>query len=177
MKRLTPYGAGVLQLLIGAAMISFSPVFVKLAHVGPTMAGFYRTFFGSVFLVLVVLVRRDTLWRGPVPFLMAAGCGLLFAADLSLWHRSIHYIGPGLATIVGNFQVFFLAAFGIVVLGERIDWKFTLSIPLAIAGLFLLVGVDWNNLDADYKRGIVLGVLTALTYAAFVLLLKKSQSR
>jgi drug/metabolite transporter (DMT)-like permease len=103
-------------------------------------------------------------------------CGLLFAADLSLWHRAIHYIGPGLATIAGNFQVFFLAAFGILFLRERADWKYLLSIPMALGGLYLLVGVGWSAHDAEFKRGVVYGVSTAIAYAAFILVLQKSQT-
>ena len=40
-----------LQLVSGAALISFSPVFVKLAHVSPTTSAFYRTAFGGLVLV------------------------------------------------------------------------------------------------------------------------------
>ncbi len=170
------YSLGIVQLLVGATMISFSPVFVKLADVGPSVAGFYRSFFGGIVLLGIVVFRRDALWRGPRPFLMAAACGVLFAADLSLWHRSINYIGPGLATIIGNFQVFFLAGFGFWVFRERVDWKFLLSVLFAVAGLFMLVGFDWNRLAGEYKLGVVLGIATAVTYAAYVLVLQRSQS-
>ena len=148
---------GIAQLMIGATVISFSPVFVKLAQVGPTAAGFYRTFFGSIFLLIVVLVRGDTLWKGRRAFGLALACAVLFAADLTFWHRSIHYIGPGLATIMGNLQIFFLAAFGIVVFREKAGWRFLVSIPLAVAGLFMLVGVDWGQLHSGYKLGVLFG--------------------
>ena len=171
------YGGGVVQLLIGATMISFSPVFVKLADIGPTPAGFYRQLFGGIFLVVVVVVRRESLWRGRTPLLLAVAAGLLFAADLTCWHRSINYIGPGLATIMGNFQVFFLAAFGVAVAHERVDWKLLVSIPLAMLGLFLLVGVDWNQLHGEYRLGVWLGLATAVTYSGYLLVLRYSQSR
>lgn len=158
-------------------MISFSPVFVKLADVGPTVAGFYRNFFGGLFLLAVVAFRRDGLWNGLRPFALAAACGGLFAADLGFWHRAIHHVGPGLATIIGNFQVFFLAAFGIFVLRERVDWRFLTSIPLAIIGLVMLVGIDWNGLESGYKLGVAFGLATAVTYAGYVLVLQRSQSR
>jgi drug/metabolite transporter (DMT)-like permease len=167
----------IAQLLCGATLISFSPVFVKLANVGPTAAGFYRTLFGGAFLLVVVLVRRDALWRGMRPLGLALACGALFAADLSFWHRSIHYIGPGLATIMGNFQIFFLAAFGMLVFRERVDWRFLVSLPLAIVGLFLLVGIDWEQLQTGYKLGVLFGLLTAVVYAAYMLVLQESQSR
>jgi drug/metabolite transporter (DMT)-like permease len=167
----------IVQLLVGATMISFSPVFVKLANVGPTAAGFYRTLFGGLFLLIVVAIRGDMVWRGIRPLGLALACGALFAADLSFWHRSIHYIGPGLATIMGNFQIFFLAAFGILVFRERVEWKFIVSLPLAIAGLFVLVGVDWEQLQTGYKLGVLFGLLTAVTYAGYMLVLQESQSR
>lgn len=170
------YRMAIGQLLAGATLISFSPVFVRLADVGPTASGFYRMSFGGTFLVAVAILRGDPLWRGWRPFALAAVCGVSFAADLSFWHRSILYIGPGLATIMGNFQVFFLAVFGIVVLRERIDWKFLVSVPLAFVGLVMLVGADWSQLGSDYRRGVLFGVATALTYATYVLVLQKSQA-
>ena len=157
-------------------MISFSPVFVKLADVEPTMAGFYRCLFGGAFLLVVVLLRGESLWRGWKAFGFAFACGSFFAADLTFWHRSIEYIGPGLATICGNFQIFFLSAFGIFVFKERVDWRFLISVPLAITGLFMLVGIDWTRLDADYKIGVLFGIVTAITYASYVLCLQKGQS-
>ena len=166
----------IVHLLIGATMISFSPVFVRLADVGPTAAGFYRNVFGAGFLLVIVIARRDALWRGWRPFLLALTAAALFAADLSFWHRSIIYIGPGLSTIMGNLQIFFLAAFGIAVFRERVDWRFLISLPLAIVGLFLLVGVDWELLDSTYKIGVLFGAFTAVTYAGYVLVLQRSQS-
>ncbi len=166
----------VARLLIGATLISFSPVFVKLAHVGPTVAGFYRLLFGGLFLSVVVIARREPVWKGRRPFAIAMVCAAFFVADLSFWHRSIMHIGPGLATIMGNFQVFFLTAFGIVVLRERIDWRFLVSVPLAVAGLFMLVGVDWGRLESGYKLGVGFGLLTAVAYAGYLLVLQKSQS-
>ena len=169
--------AAIAQLLIGATIISFSPVFVEVASVGPTTAGFYRSLFGGLSLLVVVRVRGDSLWRGVRPLGLALACGTLFAADLSFWHRSIHHVGPGLATILGNFQIFLLAAYGILVSHQRIDWRLLLSLPLAIAGLFFLVGVDWDHLREDYKLGVLFGLLTAVAYAGYTLALQNSQSR
>ena len=171
------YRLGIVQLLFGATMISFSPVFVKLTHVGPTVVGFYRNLFGGVFLLIIVVLRGDSLWRGARPFWIAVACAVLFAADLTFWHRAILYIGPGLATIMGNLQVFVLAAFGILVFREKVDRKFLLSVPLAIVGLFMLVGVDWRQLESGYKLGVLFGIATAITYAGYLLVIRRSQSR
>ena len=109
---------GTLQVTGGAVMISFSAVFVKAAHVGPTMAGFYRVLFGGLVLALILKIRRERLFRGLTPLILTMVCGLLFSLDLTFWHRSIGYVGPGLSTLLANFQVFFLAFYGAVILRE-----------------------------------------------------------
>ena len=167
---------GILQLTAGAAMISFSAVFVKLAHVGPTMAGFYRMLFGGLILTAVLWIRGERLWHGTRSILMAFACSIFFALDLSFWHRSIQYVGPGLATLLANFQVFFLAGFGIILLGEKPTRKLLISIPLALAGLYLIVGPNWRVLGANYKAGILFGLLAAVGYAAYILTLRKFQT-
>jgi drug/metabolite transporter (DMT)-like permease len=167
--------SGTPQMLTGSILISFSAVFVKLSHIGPTMSGFYRLLFGAGFLCVIVLIKRDSVWKGWGPFGWAFLAGVLFAADIFFWHRSIVYIGPGLATIIGNFQVFFLAAVGLLVFKERVTWRLVVSIPLAVTGLFLLVGIEWSRLDTQYKLGAVYGLLTAVMYAGYLLTLRRSQ--
>jgi drug/metabolite transporter (DMT)-like permease len=167
--------AGAVQLIAGSFLISFSAVFVKLAHIGPTAAGFYRNLFGGLVLLVVVFARRSHLWRGRRPMVYALMAGVFFGADIFCWHRSINCIGPGLATIMGNFQVFFMALVGVFVFKEKATWRFVVSIPLAVTGLFLLVGLEWSELDASYKQGVWLGLATALTYAAYLLTVRRSQ--
>lgn len=163
-------------MLTGALMISFSGVYVKLAHVSSETAGFYRVIFGAIPLFIILLVKREPLWKGWYTCLLGITGGIFFAIDLFAWHKSIHYIGPGLATILGNFQVFFLAGIGIFVLKEKITPRLLLAIPFAIAGLFLVVGVAWENLSSAYKTGIFLGIVTAMCYTGYILSLKKLQS-
>jgi drug/metabolite transporter (DMT)-like permease len=164
-------------MLAGTVLISFSAVFVRVADVGPTTAGFYRMLFGSVFLVALVLARGQSLWRDRSLFGLAVVAALFFTGDLISWHRSIHYVGPGLATILANFQVFTLAIIGVVWFRERVTWRFLVSIPLAVAGLFLLVGVEWGDLSSRYRAGVWLGLVCAVMYTGYLLALRRSQRR
>ena len=167
----------LLEVALGALLISFASVWVRLAPVGPTAAGFYRMLVGGVVLLVVALARRERLWVGRRALAFVLAGSVLFAADLAFWHRSIHLVGPGLATILANFQVFLLAGFGIVVLRERLDWRFGVAIVTALGGLLLLVGVDWRALPAGYRTGVGFGLLTALSYGAYLLVLRASQAR
>jgi drug/metabolite transporter (DMT)-like permease len=163
-------------LLIGALMISFSGVWVKVSHVTPTVSAFYRVFFGGIILLSAALFRREMTWHGGRQLLLSLTCGLLFAVDLVFYHYSVIYVGPGLGTILPNFQVFILAMTGIFFFGEKVRFLFLISIPLAVIGLFLIVGIDWGQLDRLNKIGVYFGLGAAVCYAAFLLSLRKLQS-
>lgn len=167
----------MIQLLLGAFLISFSPVFVKLAHVPADVSAFYRMFFGGLGLSLGLLLRGGRLLpqRGVLPATLA--CALFFSLDLMCWHRGVLYLGPGLATVLGNFQAFLLAAHGVLVLKERPGPRFLASIPLALAGLTLMLGPQWPGSTADFRLGVAFGLLTAVWYAVFLLSLKRAAGR
>jgi len=166
----------LLMLLIGAVMISFSSVYVKIAQVNPSVSSFYRVFIGGLVLLGAALVRRRWRWMGGRYVLLAMVCSGSFALDLFFWHRSIHFVGPGLATLLANFQVFILAAIGAVVLKEPFRWRIAVAIPMAFCGLVLIVGIDWERLDAAYRLGVGFGLLTAVCYTAYLLSLRGIQS-
>ena len=92
-----------------------------------------------------------------------------------MYKRQIQYIGPGLSTLIANFQVFVMAAAGFIILREPPSARQLLAIPLAVLGLALIVGVDWNSLPADYRTGIIFGLGAAVTYAGYLLSLRNSR--
>jgi drug/metabolite transporter (DMT)-like permease len=176
MTRLSKFYSPIFCVLCGAFLISFSGIYVKFAHVSPTASGFYRAFFGAAFLLAGTLLQREYQRPALGQFGLVIFCGLTFALDLFFWHESIMYIGPGLATLIGNFQVFLLAGVGIIFLGEKSKLRFIISIPLAVAGLYLIVGTNWKTLDTNYQTGILFALFTACFYTVFLLSLRKVQA-
>ena len=164
-----------LRLFAGAALISLSPVWVKLVDVSATTSGFYRVFIGGVALGLYLLVARKPLQFSRRVWQLLGLAAVFFALDLWLWHRSIIYIGPWLATLLANFQVFVLMLAGIFVLRQKPTATQLLAIPLALAGLGMIVGLDWQSLPDDYRLGVVYGLLTALVYAGYLLTMRYSR--
>ena len=166
----------LLKLALGAVMISFSGVWVKTALVPPMVSAFYRVCFGGVFLLMYAAWRKE-IHKSATPWLAygLAG-GLFFALDLYFWHMSIRYVGPGLATILTNFQVFLLSAYGVIFLGERLGIRFILAVPLALLGLWLVVGLEWHQLSSAYKIGVFFGFAAAASYTGFLLTLRRLQS-
>jgi drug/metabolite transporter (DMT)-like permease len=166
----------IILLTISAVIISFSSVLVKISHVPSTVSAFYRVCFGSFFLICACIAGKEFKKRSLKNNLLAVLCGLLFALDLWAWHSSIQYVGPGLATLLANCQVFVLSLVGFFVFKEKISLKFVFSLPMAFIGLFLIIGLDFEKLSPQYRMGILLGFATAVFYSMFLLLLRKIQS-
>jgi drug/metabolite transporter (DMT)-like permease len=124
-----------LRLFIGAALISLSPVWVKLVDVPPSTSGFYRVLFGSVALVVFLLVTRKRPSFSKPAWLMLVIAAVFFALDLWFWHRSINYIGPGLSTLLANFQVFIMMIAGFVLFKQIPRPVQLLAVPMALMGL------------------------------------------
>jgi len=58
---------------------------------------------------------------------------------------------------------------------QSVDWRFLVSVPLAVVGLFLVVGLDWNQLEPDYQWGVYVGLLGAIAYSGYIIVLRKAQ--
>jgi drug/metabolite transporter (DMT)-like permease len=164
-----PKRAAIIQMAVGATLLSSTSLFVVYAHTQPTVSGFYRMFFGGGMLLLWVALRglwqrfswRDLGWA----VLPAIG----FAADLIQWHRSILWVGPGIATLLTNFQVFLMALVGLVFYRERTGRGFVPGMLLATVGLWLLVGAHWSMFDARHRLGVWLGLGSGVAYTVYLL--------
>ena len=169
-KKVSP----LVLLVVGSVCISFSPIFIRVADVSPDVAGFYRLLFAGLSLLLVLCLRGSMkrVPRGPAFLLLASGSFL--AIDFMCWHRSIHLVGPGLSTLVANFQVFFTALLAWLLFREKISGMFMLAVVLAFCGLAFITGVDLDVLLPSVKRGVVFGFLAAMFYSGYLLTLKES---
>ena len=161
-----------LRLFAGAALISLSPVWVKLVDVSPTTSGFYRVFFGGIAISLYLLLSRKQLQFSKRVWQILVLAAVFFALDLWFWHRSIIFVGPGLSTLLANFQVFILMLAGVLLLRQRPSALQIVAVPLALFGLAMIVGFDWQDLPPDYRMGVIYGLLTALVYASYLLTMR-----
>ncbi len=167
----------MLRMAGGAALISTTSIFVRWAHVPPTVSAFYRMLFGGIMLVALLAIRRQLRGFAWIDVLWLLLPALAFCADLMLWHRSIRDIGPGLATLVANFQVFIMAVVGVFFYRERLHARFVFGVALALVGLWLLVGVDWSSFTPQFRLGVYFGLLTGVAYAVYLLSLRQAQLR
>ena len=159
-------------------MIAFSGILVRLAYVSPSTAALFRCAYALPVLALIASYERrrygDRSWRDRR---LAWAAGLFFAADLTFWHHSIAAVGAGLATVLGNTQVVFVGLLAWAALGERPENRSLVAIPVVFVGVVLISGVIGSGAYGDDPAlGVVYGVLTGITYALFLLILRQGNT-
>ncbi len=122
------------------------------------------------------LVRRD----GRLGLGKGAGWGLLagvaFAADLSLWHRSMQYTSAANSTfIVCGLAPVWVALFSVAVYQTRYRWTGWLGQALGVSGALVLALARGARVGTG--RGEVLAVLASFCYAGFSLAISRSRQR
>jgi drug/metabolite transporter (DMT)-like permease len=161
--------------VLGALVIAFSAILVRLADVSPVTAAFFRCAYAVPLLAALAWLEQRR--NGPRPRrdrLLGFAAGTLFAADLIVWNYSIEAVGAGLATVLGNVQVVLVAVIAWAVLGERPSSRTLASIPIALFGVVLISGVIGSGAYGDDPvMGAVYGLLTAVFYALFLLTLRQ----
>jgi len=118
-------------------------------------------------------LREDRRYEPRPSRRLAIPAGIFFAADLVFWHYAIADVGAGLATVLGNLQVVVVPVIAWLVLSERIQARLLAALPLVCSGIVLISGVlETGAYGDDPLRGVVFGILTGLTYAGFILVLR-----
>jgi drug/metabolite transporter (DMT)-like permease len=165
----------VLAVLVGAVAIAFSGILFRLSHVSASTGAFYRCLLALPPLWL--LARRETRRYGP-PSGRATKLGWIagafFAADLILWHNGIEQVGAGLATVLGNTQVVMVGLLAWALLGERPPRSSLAAIPIVAFGVLLISGVlEQGAYGSNPGLGVLYGLLTAIAYSGFLLVLRE----
>lgn len=173
-SRISPVGAAV----AGALCIAFSAIFVKLAESPPSTVAFFRCAWALPALGLLAwLEQRRHGRRGAKERRLAVLAGFFFAADLIAWHHAIDDVGAGLATVLGNLQVVFVGLIAWAVLGERPERRLLVAVPVVLGGVVLISGaIGAGAYGENPALGVIFGLITALTYSGFILVLRRAGS-
>ncbi|NIA24566.1 MAG: EamA family transporter [Gammaproteobacteria bacterium] len=163
---------------VGVVCISFSAILVRAAEVSPSTAAFFRAVYAIPILAVVWWWRRDRDQRVSESRWIAVGAGLLLALDLTIWHHSIEMVGAGLATVLANAQVIFVALAAWLVWRERPSRATFWIGPVVIAGLVLVSGLGRDDAyGSNPTLGVILGAATGITYAAFLIVFRSATRR
>jgi drug/metabolite transporter (DMT)-like permease len=163
-----------LAALLGATCIAFSGIFYRYAEVSPSTATVFRCLYGLPLLAAVAWVEHRR--YGGMPWStvrIAAIAGVFFAGDLTFWHHAIEAVGAGLSTVLGNLQVLVVGIVAWLLFGERPSRAVLLALPVVLGGVVLISGVlGGDAYGANPPLGVLLGVLTAICYAGYLLVIR-----
>src|ERR671934_871749 len=169
------YNRPVLAALSGALAISFSGILFRVAHVSPATGAVFRCLYALP--VLWPLARLEDRRYGSRPLrqrVVAWVAGAFFAVDLVAWHQAIEEVGAGLATVLGNLQVVLVGVLAWAILRERPATRALVAIPVALAGVILISGaLETGAYGRNPGLGVAFGILTALAYSGFLLVLRE----
>lgn len=159
---------------IGAICTSTSGVLIVLAASGAATTAFYRCVFALPLLVgLAIREQRRFRPRTGAQRLRALAAGLIFGVDLVLVTHAINEVGAGVANVLGNLQVIFVATAAWVLFGERPTRRLVLVLPVVLLGVVLISGLaGLPSYGGHPIAGIAFGLSASLTYACFLLILR-----
>lgn len=165
-------------LLLGACCIALSPIFVRVSETGPLPSAFWRVALAAPLLWLLAAAppggARGRAPRRLLPLMLAAGAA--FAGDLGFWHSSIELTSVANSTLLANLASIFVTLAAWLLWRQRPTRLFMVGLAAALGGVLLLVRAS-IGFSSTTLLGDVLGVVTALFYAAYLLTVKALRAR
>jgi drug/metabolite transporter (DMT)-like permease len=161
-------------LLLGATCIALSPIFVRVADVGPTASAFWRVALAAPLLWPIAALTPQGAALAHWRLLVLAG--VAFAGDLAFWHWSIRFTSVANSTLLANLASIFVTLAAWLFWRERPSARFLLGLGAALAGVVLLVRTNLA-FSASALLGDAFGVITAAFYAGYILAVKDLRDR
>ena len=171
-----------IALLSGGVAIGFAGIFMRLSDVNPLASAFWRMALATPVLWLWAwsVQRRDVADGKSIAFSSSlVWCGCYFAADMAIWHLSLHFTTVSNATLLSNFAPIFIAVWLWIVYRMRFQQLFLVGMAMALAGAVLLVSTGAASAAGgdDKLLGDGLGLLSAVFYGGYQLVIKSARER
>jgi len=166
----------LVALLAGATCIALSPIFVRLSEAGPPATAFWRVALAVPALWPLALLSGRAAQAPRLPRWLALAAGAAFAGDLGFWHTSIKLTSVANSTLLANLASIFVTLATWIFLGQRPSGVFVAGLGAALCGVAMLV----NSSLAFSPTGLagdLLGLITALFYAGYILAVKGLRDR
>jgi drug/metabolite transporter (DMT)-like permease len=173
-----PGRAAFLALLVGAAAIGGSPIFVRLSEVGPMATGFWRVALALLPFLLISQATEDADARpaGLRDHLLLLLPGAFLAGDLAFWHLSLHMTSVANATLFANVAPVFVTLGSWLLFRTRITRVFLAGLALALVGVVTVMGGP-GAVGGGHLAGDATALVAAAFYAFYMLALGRLRAR
>jgi drug/metabolite transporter (DMT)-like permease len=161
---LTPLAA----LMAGAVAMGASPVFVRLADVGPFTSAFWRVALALPLLYAWVRLADGRDAPGGRFSKGAILAGLAFAAMLLFWHLSILHTSVANATFFATTAPIWVVLFGWLLLGQTVTGGVGAGLALCLIGGAALLAQSFEMRPGD-ALGDASGIATGAFFGFYIL--------
>ncbi|ESR23104.1 DMT family transporter [Lutibaculum baratangense] len=174
-------GAAFLAVAVGAVAMGASPVFVRLADVGPFASAFWRVALALPFLAAWMMWEERLRLRALPRRLLAmpplvALAGLFFVGDLAFWHLAIMNTTVANATFLAALAPVMVVLGAWLLLRETVGREIWAGLALGIVGAAFLLGSSYR-FAPDHLLGDAFGLVTALFFGAYILAVRPARAR
>lgn len=132
----------------------------------------YRFMFGSTAMLLLLIARRTNLRITMSELLRIILLSTFYIGTAISTLECYHYLSSGIATALVYTDPIWCAIIGILLLGEKVSLKMSMSILMASLGVMMMTGVFSE--DGSFSvRGLAWGLASGLSYALYLILVPR----
>jgi len=154
---------------MGVVAVSFSAIFIRLAHAPAVSIAFYRNAFAAALVVPLAVARRRPELRalmGRQRLILTASGGLL-AVHFATWIASLSYTTIAASVVLVTASPILVALASSVLFGERVARRAIAGILVGLAGAAIVSGGDLIVVSARAAGGDLLAVAGAVAAAGY----------
>lgn len=161
-----------IQLHIAVFLAGFTGPLGRLIHLNEGWLVWYRLLISSVTMWVLFSFTKKLQKVSDRDMLKLTGIGFVAALHWVSFYGSIKYANVSVALVCFSAVGFFTALLEPVILRVKIKWTEVLLGLLVIAGIYIIF-----HFDAQYKTGIILGIICAVLLAFVMIVIRQFVQR
>lgn len=165
---------GVAAVLGACVFWSFGGVLGKATRVSGVTLGFWRMWFATVILSVIVVVARKVPTRSDLRG--AALLGVLFGLNICSFFEALQHLNVAVALVIGSLTPVVALPIAVVWMGERLTALKVLCAVAAVAGVVVSVLATPSGKDSGNSAiGYVWAVVSLFVWVAYLLVAKRAR--
>lgn len=157
--------------------MGFAAIFIKSANAPGLVTVFYRMAIASCVIVWPFLFsfKKQNFHISKQGFWFAVLAGVFFGIDMTFWSKGVVLINNAtIPTLFANLAPVWVGFGAIFLFKEKPKINFWIGVVISLIGMGLFI-INQLYVKGDLWKGIVLGIVAGMFYAAFYLVAQKGR--
>ena len=175
MERISSKTRGFLYIVAASVTWGTNGVIVNFVDLSPFAIAFFRVLFASLFLLPILYLKsRSTLLRTTKVWKNILFLGILLSCGWGFLFQSMKLMSIADAALLNYTAPVIVALLGPILLKEDIEKSTIAALGLSLAGISMITYQHGFQLSSLNILGVLFALLASLSYAAFIILSKKT---